>query len=269
MCEESKLFIFALCPTKVPNFRLRYFIELSYNGKAYHGWQIQPNAISVQEVLENALTMLLNEKIAVLGAGRTDTGVHAKQMFAHFDLNNDFDEDQLIYKLNAFLPKDIAIQQIRPVQSNAHARFDALSRTYSYQISLKKDPFTFESAYLFKQDLDIEKMNEASHLLFNYKNFKSFSRSNTDVKTYNCKIMQANWILKKDHLTFTIKADRFLRNMVRAIVGTLLDVGMGKVTLDEFKAIIESEDRTKAGASAPGQALYLTEIEYPEYIYNL
>lgn len=245
---------------------MRYFIELSYNGKAYHGWQNQPNAITVQEVIENALSKLLNEKISIVGAGRTDTGVHAKQMFAHFNYAHDFDREQLVYKLNAFLPKDIVIQKIFQVNHEAHARFDALSRTYVYKISAIKNAFTFDSVYFFRPQLDINKLNEGSKLLFNYNNFKCFSRSNTDVKTYHCDIMKAEWDIKNDELIFTIKADRFLRNMVRAIVGTLIEIGLGKMTMDQLKEIIESQNRTNAGASAPAYALYLDQIEYPQAI---
>lgn len=248
---------------------MRFFIELSYNGKAYHGWQIQPNAITVQEVLENALSLLIDEEISIVGAGRTDTGVHAEQMFAHFDTNQKLDCSQLTYKLNAFLPNDIAIKSVMQVHSEAHARFDALSRTYIYKISVNKDPFLTESAYYFKNELDIECMNLASNLLFKYKNFKCFSRSNTDVKTYNCIIMKAEWQMHNGQLIFTIQADRFLRNMVRALVGTMLDIGTGKMSLAQFDAVLNSEDRTKAGSSAPAHALYLQAVTYPETIYNI
>lgn len=245
---------------------MRYFIELSYNGKAYHGWQNQPNAISVQEVLEKALSTLLKEKIAVVGAGRTDTGVHAKQMFAHFDITEEFSSEEIKYKLNSFLPKDIAIQDIFKVNDEAHARFDAISREYIYKISLHKNVFSFNDSYNFKQELDVSKMNDAAKILFEYEDFKCFSRSNTDVKTYNCNIMKANWIIEDDELVFTIKADRFLRNMVRAIVGTMINIGIGKIEVIDLHNIIKSKDRSKAGASVPGHALYLTKIEYPKSI---
>jgi tRNA pseudouridine38-40 synthase len=245
---------------------LRYFIELSYNGKDYHGWQNQPNAISVQEVIEKAMTTLLKEKIAIVGAGRTDTGVHAKQMFAHLDISTELSLKKLKYKLNSLLPKDIAIQDIFKVNDEAHARFDAISRTYIYQISLVKNVFTFNDTYYFKQKLDVNKMNEATKILFEYKDFKCFSKSNTDVKTYNCDIMSAKWIIENDELVFTIKADRFLRNMVRAIVGTMINIGIGKTSIVQFHDIIKSKDRSQAGASVPGHALYLTKIEYPKAI---
>ncbi len=248
---------------------LRYFIELSYNGSAYHGWQNQPNAISAQEVIEDALSKLLKETISIVGAGRTDTGVHAKQMFAHFDTIVEFSLKNLIFKLNSFLPKDIAIQNIFPVKDDAHARFDALSRTYNYRISLNKNVFDFNCSYFLKQELDIDKMNEASKILLDYENFKCFSRSNTDVKTYNCNIEKAEWNIKGNEIIFTIKANRFLRNMVRAIVGTIIAVGLGKMGVDEMHNIIAAQDRSNAGASVPGYALYLTKIEYPEQIIKL
>jgi tRNA pseudouridine38-40 synthase len=246
---------------------LRYFIELSYNGKAYHGWQNQPNAISVQEVVEDALSKLLQTKIDVVGAGRTDAGVHAEQLFAHFDYEEPFDSEKLIFKLNSFLPKDISVQNIFHVKADAHARFDALSRTYNYKISLKKDVFNNEGSYYLKHDLNIDKMNEAAKILFDYRDFKCFSRSNTDVKTYHCDIMLAEWKKVNNQLIFTIKADRFLRNMVRAIVGTMLDIGLGKTTIEEFHQIIKSRDRSKAGASIPAHGLYLSKIEYDNTIF--
>jgi tRNA pseudouridine38-40 synthase len=245
---------------------VRYFIELSYNGKDYHGWQNQPNAISVQEVVEKAMTTLLKEKIAIVGAGRTDTGVHAKQMFAHFDISKEINSDILKYNLNSFLPKDIAVHNIFKVNNDAHARFDAISRTYIYRISLTKSVFVFNDTYYFKQKLDVNNMSEATKILLEYKNFKCFSRSNTDVKTYNCDIMTAAWVIENDELVFTIKADRFLRNMVRAIVGTMIEIGTGKMKVEQLHAVIKSKDRSQAGASVPGHALYLSKIEYPKHI---
>jgi len=245
---------------------LRYFIELSYNGRAYHGWQNQPNAISVQEVLDEALSTLLKEKIAIVGAGRTDSGVHAKQMFAHFNTVNKFSLEKLTYQLNSFLPNDIAVHDIFNVNEEAHARFDAISREYKYKISLHKNVFSFNNSYYFKQELDVNKMNEAARILFEYKDFECFSKSNTDVKTYNCKILKAEWTYEANELVFTIKADRFLRNMVRAIVGTLIKVGIGKINTDELHDIIKSKNRSQAGASVPGHALYLEKIEYPKHI---
>ena len=245
---------------------MRYFIELSYNGTAYHGWQNQPNAISVQEVIEKALSTLLKETISIMGAGRTDTGVNAKQMFAHFDYGNTFDETDLVYKLNSFLPDDVTIHAIFKVKPDIHARFHAISRTYLYRVSLKKNPFTTSEAYYVRQFLDIEKMKAAIKVLFEYKDFQCFSKSNTDVKTYNCTIMKAEWILLNDELQFTIKADRFLRNMVRAIVGTMINVGLGKINIDDLHTIIKSKNRSKAGFSVPAHALYLIGVEYPNDI---
>jgi len=245
---------------------LRYFIELSYNGKAYHGWQYQPNAISVQEVIENALSKILRKKLSIVGAGRTDAGVHAKQMYAHFESNDVFIIEELKFKMNSFLPKDIAIHDIFEVNDKAHARFDALSRAYIYKVTSSKNVFNYDQAYFLRHDLDIDKMNAASEILFGYENFKCFSRSNTDVKTYNCTIMRAEWTIEGTELIFTIKANRFLRNMVRAIVGTMIQIGLGKMDVLEMHDIIKSQDRSNAGASVPGHALYLTKIEYPKTI---
>ncbi len=242
---------------------MRYFIELSYNGSTFHGWQNQPNAISVQEVIEDALSKLLKESIDIVGAGRTDAGVHAIQMFAHFETNVKFSFENLKFKLNSFLPKEVAINNIFEVTNDAHARFDAVNRTYIYRISTSKNVFEFNYSYYLKSDLEIEKMNEASKILFEYENFKCFSKSNTDVKTYNCTIMKADWKIQNDEYVFTIKANRFLRNMVRAIVGTLINIGLGKMKPEALHDIIMSKDRTKAGASVPGYALYLSQIEYP------
>jgi len=245
---------------------LRYFIELSYNGTPYHGWQRQPNAISIQEVLENALSTLLRMKIQIVGAGRTDTGVHAKQIMAHFDSNNILDVDQLLYKLNAILPAHIAVRKIYNVRDDAHARFDALSRSYEYYVALEKDPFSMDNAYYIKKPLDIDLMNKAAKLLLNYTNFKCFSKSKTDVKTYNCTITEANWEENDQQLIFKISANRFLRNMVRAIVGTLIEIGEHKLDKEDLIRIIKSEDRSQAGYSVPAHGLYLTKVEYPKNI---
>ncbi|MBZ0328151.1 MAG: tRNA pseudouridine(38-40) synthase TruA [Altibacter sp.] len=245
---------------------MRYFIEISYSGKNYHGWQIQPDAISVQEVLERTLSTLLRSEIKVTGAGRTDTGVHAKQLFAHFNAEEILDVQELIFRLNSFLPKDISVNDLFRVTDEAHARFDAVAREYQYVISLKKDPFREDFAYHLHQEPSVTLMNEAAAMLSSYKDFQCFSRSNTDVKTYYCTIQKAAWEQEESQLVFTIVADRFLRNMVRAIVGTLLDVGFEKISRQDFKDIIESKDRTKAGASAPAHGLYLTKVVYPETI---
>ncbi|WP_299278833.1 tRNA pseudouridine(38-40) synthase TruA [uncultured Psychroserpens sp.] len=244
---------------------MRFFIELSYNGKAYHGWQNQPDAISVQEVLENALSILLKQTISIVGAGRTDAGVHASQMFAHFDTEEDFPE-HFIFKLNSFLPKDIAITAIFRVTEEAHARFDALSRTYHYRLSTQKNVFNFDYAYALQKQLDMDLMNKACDILLQYNDFQCFSKVNTDVKTYTCKLMKARWTVENNELLFTVKADRFLRNMVRAIVGTLINIGLGKIELEHLHSIIKSKNRSEAGFSVPAHGLYLTSIEYPEHI---
>lgn len=245
---------------------MRFFIELSYNGKAYHGWQNQPNAISVQEVLEKALSTILKTNISIVGAGRTDTGVHASQMFAHFEYDNNFIVKDLVFKLNSYLPKDIAIHNIFEVQPKAHARFDAISRTYHYKIATVKEVFEFDYAYQVLQSLDVEAMNQACKILFDYKDFQCFSKSNTDVKTYHCDIKEAFWSKKESQLLFTISADRFLRNMVRAIVGTMINVGLGKLKPDDLHHIIKSKDRGQAGFSVPAHGLYLVEVGYPKDI---
>lgn len=245
----------------------RYFLQCSYKGTNYHGWQIQPNAVSVQAIFEEALSTLLRNKIGVTGAGRTDTGVHASFFMLHFDFSGKLPKN-IVYKLNSFLPADIAVQNVWPVEMEFHARFNALSRTYKYYISTQKDPFKTESSYKYTKPLDVEKMNEAAKALFDYTDFTSFSRLHTDVKTNNCKIMHAEWTQEEDLIVFTIKADRFLRNMVRAIVGTMLDVGKGKTDLAQFRKIIELKDRKKAGTSAPAQGLFLVGISYPEQVYT-
>lgn len=245
---------------------MRYFIELSYNGKAYHGWQNQPNAITIQQVLEEALSVLMNTKIEIVGAGRTDSGVHASQMFAHVDVDIELDYSTLIYKLNSFLPNDIAIHDMYKVKEEAHARFDATSRTYHYKISTKKNVFNNDFAYQLQLPLDVKKMDEACKILLQYKDFQCFSKSNTDVKTYNCNIIEAKWVKNHNELTFIITADRFLRNMVRAIVGTMINIGLGKIEVKDLISIIESKNRSEAGYSVPAHGLYLMQIVYPESI---
>lgn len=242
---------------------MRYFIEFSYKGTNYHGWQYQPNAASVQETLTKALSVILKNEIELVGAGRTDSGVHAKQMFAHFDYVLEIEATFLIHKLNSFLPKDIAILNIYKVSNEAHARFDATKRTYEYHLHTQKDAFEGEDSWYYQNELNLEKMNEACKILINHTDFECFSKVNTDVKTFNCTIFEAHW-KKNDHrLVFTISADRFLRNMVRAIVGTMINIGLEKVSLHDFFQIIESKDRNKAGFSAPAQGLYLMKVEYP------
>ncbi|WP_418263784.1 tRNA pseudouridine(38-40) synthase TruA [Flavobacterium faecale] len=242
---------------------MRYFIKLAYNGTPYHGWQYQPNAASVQETLNKALSILLHSEINVMGAGRTDTGVHAREMYAHFDYDKTIDSPKLVHKLNSFLPKDIAIFNITAVSDEAHCRFDATKRTYEYHINTVKDVFLPEQSWYLNQKLDVALMNEAAKLLFNHTNFQSFSKVNTDVNTFDCTIFEAKWQENGTKLIFTISANRFLRNMVRAIVGTLVNVGLHKITLYDFEKIIESRNREKAGFSVPAHGLYLTKIVYP------
>ncbi len=246
----------------------RYFVYLAYDGTAYHGWQIQPNGVSVQEVLMRSLSTCLRQEIAVVGAGRTDTGVHAKLMVAHFDYEGTLDTLRLTDKLNRLLPRDISVYKIVEVKPDAHARFSATSRTYKYYITTVKNPFRRNYTFRLITPPDIDKMNEAAQLLFRYTDFTSFSKLHTDVKTNNCRIMRAEWTPCGDNeWVFTIQADRFLRNMVRAIVGTLIDVGRGKLTLDGFCRVIEQKDRCQAGTSMPGNALFLVDITYPDDLF--
>lgn len=246
---------------------MRYFIALSYNGKHYHGWQTQPNAVTVQQTIEKALSTLLRENISILGAGRTDAGVHARLMYAHFDISEAIDTKALVYQLNSFLPKDIAIKDIYPVDDHAHARFDAIRRSYAYWVTSFKDPFLFDYAYYLRADLDIAAMNKAAEILLETEDFQCFSKSNTDVKTYICDVQKAYWQEEGSLLVFNITADRFLRNMVRAVVGTLLEVGLDRCSIAQFKEVLASKDRRQAGVSVPAQGLYLTEVQYPKNVF--
>jgi len=248
---------------------LRYFIFISYKGTNYHGWQIQPNSLTIQKILDDALSTILSDKINTTGAGRTDAGVHALVFCAHFDSNHEYLETDknLIHKLNRYLPKDISVTSLRKVTLEANARFSALSRTYKYFISRTKDPFFEDSSLYLHGEIDIISMNNAARILLNHNDFTSFSKLHTDVKTNNCRIFSAAWETPADQLVFTIRADRFLRNMVRAIVGTMLDIGFGRTNLEEFEAIILSKDRCRAGKSAPAKGLFLSGIEYPEDIF--
>ena len=252
---------------------MRYFMRLAFNGTPFFGWQIQPKNISVQEVIENALTLLLQqpsddgqrERIAITGCGRTDTGVHACDFMAHFDFPEELNEKrrmQLVNKLNSFLPKEIVIYSIEPVADDAHARFDAIDRTYRYYVNIRKDAFNFPYAHRVFEKLDVDKMNEAASLLLKNEDFTSFSKVHTQVNNMRCHVTHAQWELKDGQLVFTITANRFLRNMVRAIVGTLLLVGKGKISVQDFQDIIEQKDRCKAGDSAPAHALFLEKVRY-------
>ena len=251
----------------------RYFIQLSYDGTAYHGWQMQENTLlTVQQVLNEMLSKLLNEPISIMGCGRTDAGVHATEFFAHFDSHKtDLTDnaDWWVFKFNRALPADIAIQRIFPVHERANVRFDATARTYKYYISRKKDPFRVNKALYLFGDLNVDDMQKAAQTLFEYTDFTSFARTHTQNTTNNCTIYKAEWTEQEDGmLVFTISANRFLRNMVRAIVGTMLKVGKGKASVDDFKKIIESKDRTKAGLSALACGLYLVKVSYPESLLN-
>ena len=252
---------------------MRYFIQLSYDGTGYHGWQVQPNGVSVQEVLQKALSTLLRQPTEVTGAGRTDAGVHASMMVAHFDWpaahegeggeEMPLDCTQLTYKLNRLLPPDVAVQAVRPVGPEMHARFSATRRTYHYYIHTRKDPFLRGYSWQVNVPLDFALMNEAAQVLLEYSDFTSFSKTGTDVKTNICQLTEARWEqLKPGEWRFTVSANRFLRNMVRAIVGTLVEVGRHRMTISQMRHAIEAKDRQRAGESVPGHALYLTNIEY-------
>ncbi|MDO4729030.1 MAG: tRNA pseudouridine(38-40) synthase TruA [Bacteroidota bacterium] len=242
---------------------MRYFIQFSYLGKNYHGWQVQPNKITVQQELTQAVSLLLNEEILLVGAGRTDSGVHARKMYAHFDAEQHLDSQHLVKRLNSLLPSDVAVQEIFEVDNDAHARFDATQRTYRYYIHTQKNPFKEDISWYFNRPLNIDQMNLACKELFLHTDFQCFSKTNTDVFTYNCQIYKAFWIQDGSNLVFTITADRFLRNMVRAIVGTMINIGLGKTTPEEFRQIIKSKNRQQAGFSVPAHGLFLEDVAYP------
>jgi tRNA pseudouridine38-40 synthase len=249
--------------------KTRYFIFISYKGTSYHGWQIQPNSVTVQKILDEALSLVLSEIINTTGAGRTDTGVHAIFFCAHFEsISPDLPaNDNLVYRLNQFLPVDISVNSLKKVVPDANARYSAISRTYKYYISRIKDPFFNNSSWYLHGKLDINTMNKACDLLLHHSDFTSFSRLHSGAKSNICKIYKAVWEEADNRLVFTIKADRFLRNMVRAIVGTMVDIGFGKMDLKEFEDIILAKDRCKAGQSAPAKGLFLVDIEYPDEIF--
>jgi tRNA pseudouridine38-40 synthase len=249
--------------------KTRYFIFISYKGTSYHGWQIQPNSVTVQQILEESLSVVLNEKITTIGAGRTDTGVHATFFCAHFEcISPDLTESwNLVFRLNQYLPSDISVSSIKKVVPDANARYNAVSRTYKYYISKAKDPFFDNSSWYLHGNIDISAMNEACKMLYNHNDFTSFSRLHSGSKSNICKIYNAGWEESDNRLIFSIKADRFLRNMVRAIVGSMVDIGFGKKDLREFEEIILAKDRCKAGKSAPAKGLFLVDIEYPEEIF--
>jgi tRNA pseudouridine38-40 synthase len=243
----------------------RFFIELAYDGTNYHGWQLQPNAVGVQQVLNNALTTILRQPIETTGCGRTDTGVHAKEFFAHLDVVDSslfMDHGSALRSINAILPNDIAVKKIIPVNADAHARFDATLRSYEYHIHFNKDPFKNGYSWLLREKPDLELMNQAAKFLMEHTDFSCFSKSNTQTKTNNCKISRAEWVDNDDSIVFKISADRFLRNMVRAIVGTLLLVGNKEISPETIHDIINSKNRGNAGTSVPACGLYLTEVKY-------
>jgi tRNA pseudouridine38-40 synthase len=249
---------------------MRYFIYLSFKGTDYCGWQIQPNSPSVQECVEKSLSLFLRSSINIVGAGRTDTGVHARMMVAHFDLQERQDCEWMKKKMNGILPSDIAVIKIVPVIDDAHARFDAVSRTYRYYLVTEKEPFENDFSWRVYERPDFELMNCAAKMLLDVTDFTSFSKLHTDAKTNNCRVFQAEWSsLNSNRWVFTITADRFLRNMVRAIVGTLMEVGRHQISLEEFSRIIEKKNRCAAGDSAPAQGLFLEEIEYPQSLFDV
>ena len=241
---------------------VRYFIHFAYDGTNYHGWQIQPDANSVQEELQKALSVLLRHDVEIVGAGRTDAGVHARQMVAHLEWDGQLDCQQTAYRLGRMLPRDIAIYCMEPVADDMHARFSAVRRTYHYYLHTERDPFCRQYSCELHYDLDFEHMNEAGRILCTYEDFGAFCKSHSDVKTTLCKVSEAHWIqVDSTHWYFRISANRFLRNMVRAVVGTMIDVGRGRITLDDFRKIVEGKQRTQAGESMPAHALFLEEIE--------
>jgi len=248
---------------------MRYFLELSYKGTHYSGWQIQANAHTVQAELNQALSVLLKSEMTTMGSGRTDTGVHALHQVVHFDTPEAIqDPDHFLYQLNALLPKDIAVHKLRLVQAEAHARFDAQRRAYKYFIRKFKDPFASQDAYFFNQRLDIDKIRAAIEIIKNWQDFEAFSRVKTEVNHFDCKIFEAKWELSDKGYVFYSAADRFLRGMVRAVVGTLLDVGTGRMTTTELQEVLKSRDRRKAGRAVPAEGLYLCEVKYPQHIYS-
>lgn len=246
---------------------MRYFFTIAYRGTKYHGWQKQPNASTIQQKVEEVFSAILNQNIDITGSGRTDSGVHATRQVFHVDLPIEVHSGQLLFKANKMLPADVALVDVKAVKDEVHARFDALSRSYQYKIINQKDAFSADQAYYFIKGLDIQKMNEAAALLFDFKDFESFSKVKTDVFTFNCEIFEAEWKQEGAMLVFYISANRFLRGMVRAIVGTLMEVGQHRISSEDFKHIIAEKKRTSAGRSVPAHGLYLTEVRYPQEIY--
>ncbi len=246
---------------------MRFLFEITYKGTNYHGWQSQHNAIGIQQVIEGAMTKLLREKIAIVGSGRTDSGVHCAQQFFHADVESEFEFETLIIRLNSFLPKDIAVRSIRKIKTDASARYDAYERTYQYHITRVKDPLREGLSFYFFKPLDLDVLQKGADILMGKHDFECFSKVKTDVNHFICEIKQAEWNQKGDLLVFTITANRFLRGMVRAVVGTLLDAGTGKTSLDDIRAVLKSKDRKKAGMNVPPEGLFLTSVKYPKTIF--
>jgi tRNA pseudouridine38-40 synthase len=246
---------------------MRYFFEIAYNGKNYAGWQSQTNALGVQTVVEEVLGKIFRMPVTIVGSGRTDAGVHCEQQFFHTDILVDFEYEQILQRLNSFLPRDISIQSIRKVKPDVSARRQAIERWYQYRITRRKDPFSEGLAWHYFKPLDVDRMNMAGAQLIGEHDFQSFSKVKTDVNHFICDVKKAEWKMEGDSLQFTIAANRFLRGMVRSIVGTLLDVGTGKTSLKEFNHIIHSKDRRKAGANVPPYGLYLTKVKYPSHVF--
>jgi len=243
---------------------MRYFIELSYKGTGYNGWQKQNNSLGVQQVVEEAMSTILRQPIELTGSSRTDTGVHAEQQFAHFDFDEIANTEQLVYNINGMIPRDVAVKKIFAVPDDINSRFAATHRRYEYRISRNKNPFLINQVFILRGEPDVEIMNKAAELLLQYNDFESFSKLHTSVNNFRCSISEAIWVEKDDLLIFSIQSNRFLRGMVRAIVGTLLEVGKGKKTIADFEEVIQSKSRKKAGAQAPAEGLFLVEVGYPE-----
>lgn len=246
---------------------MRYLFEISYLGTRYNGWQTQSNAKGIQELVEKALSTILREPISIVGSGRTDTGVHCAQQFFHADTEKKLDRPKLIIQLNSFLPEDIAIRSIQAIHEKASARYDAIERTYEYHITRIKDPILTGRAFYYFKPADVPTMNRAASLLLGMHDFECFSKVKTDVNHFICEVKKAQWNEKGDLLVFTIAANRFLRGMVRAVVGTLLDVGSGKITVEEFQKILKSKDRKKAGMNVPPEGLFLVRVKYPKRVF--
>ncbi|MEM9895073.1 MAG: tRNA pseudouridine(38-40) synthase TruA [Bacteroidota bacterium] len=248
---------------------MRYFLDISYDGTDFHGWQRQSNSVSVQETLEEAISTILEEKTAVTGSGRTDAGVHARQQVAHFDCSKKVDKQHLTFRLNSFLPSAISVNSVKGVKDDASARFDAISRCYHYYIHQRKDPFSRDYSHFFHGELNVTPILEACQIIKSWQNFECFSKVHTEVNHFKCLIFDANWKQVGDQHLFSIAANRFLRGMVRAVVGTLLDVGMGKTSVAHFRKILESNDRREAGSAVPAKGLFLNQVRYPSEIFTI